>query len=129
MLHLVLSMALLSDPGTDNFAVRNQEKEIQAAVPDVEVAACTDIARSRHLCHTAFQLWDLTQKLDRELSVSKVKVSTLEKKMETMTATTTFHTKVVEVDRPLTAMEQVFQYVGGAALVLGGFALGWVAFH
>ena len=122
MLHLVLSMVLFSDPGSDNFAVRNQEKEIQAA-------ACTDIARSRHLCHTAFQLWDLTQKLDRELSISKVKVSTLEKKMETMTATTTFHTKVVEVDRPLTAMEQVFQYIGGAALFLGGFALGWVAFH
>lgn len=129
MLHLILSMTLIADPGDDNFAVRNQENEIRAAVPDVEVSACTDTARARHLCHTAFQLWDLTQKLDRELSVCKVQKNTLDSKLQTMTATTVVHTKVIEVERQLTPLEQAFEYIGAATLVLGGFALGWVVFH
>lgn len=122
-------MALFSDPGSDNFAVRNQEKEIQAAVPDTQVAACSDTDRAKHMCNTAFQLWDLTQKMDRELDVCKVEAFTLHAKLATMTSTSIMHTKVVEVERQKSGLDQAFEYIGATALVLGGFALGWVAFH
>lgn len=115
MLHLILSMTLIASPLADTTA-RKEE-------------ACNDTAQAKHLCHTAYQLWDLTQRMDRELDVCKSTTFTLQKKLETMTATTTVHTKVIEVERQLTPLEKVFEYVGVATVFLGGFALGWVVFH
>lgn len=118
MLHLILSMTLLAEPGIDTVTVKEQE-----------TAACTDTARARHLCHTAYQLWDLTQRLDRELSVCKLQKHALDTKLQTVTSSAVMHTKVVEVERKLTPLEQTFEYVGAASIFLLGLGAGYLLFH
>lgn len=102
---------------------------VLAFVVAAQNPGCKIPETAESMCDQAYKLWDLTQTMDREVDLCKVKVFTLEKKMQTMTATTVVHTKIVEVPVKMTPMEEVFQYVGAGLLFLGGFGLGYLAFH
>lgn len=90
---------------------------------------CKIPSTAEEMCNQAYELWDLAQTIDRDADLCKAKVFTLEQKLQTMTATTVVHTKIVEVPVKLTPLEEAFQYVGAGLMVLGGFGLGWVVFH
>lgn len=99
------------------------------AIGAQENPACKDEITAAHLCDESFRLWDLSQRLDKEMDICTYKNMTCNKKLEVLTATTVVHTRVVEVSRPTTTFEDIIAVVGGVALLCGGFALGRVIGH
>lgn len=97
---------------------------IGAQQVEVDNSACKDEITAAHLCDESYRLFDLSQRLDRALDVEKAKNHALTKKLETMTATTTLHTKIVYVEKDTTVFEDTIAVLGAVALVGIGMFLG-----
>ena len=91
-----------------------------------ENPACRDEVTAQHLCDESYRLWDLTQNIDRELDVCKLKLRASDDKLLTMTASTVVHTKIVYTPNEPTTFQNI---MAGALLVVatvGGFFVGYL---